>query len=346
MILDGHIHMNDAGGDLSKMMRDKHDAYRSAGFFGECLVCDTAAGVHGIPKNMLALLYKWLYPDEPIYVMAGLEYFIPGKEVNAHTFRKQAEELLAAGADGFKMYEGKPNARKQIGNRSLLDRSYEEYFSCLEERQIPVAIHLADPDHFWDPASCGEEIFRNGWFFGDSSYASAQTIRNEVFTLLEHHPRMKVIIPQLGFLTHQLDMMSSWMERFPELTLDLGPTPEFYADLEAPGGELKQFLRQYRDRVFFSCTGVCQDGTAVIKKAEKHKSVLEAVLPEVCDPIWSENFIRIFGKPRTVDQLQCLSLINETKGYLMACLAGITMYSNILIRLQQIEDLFCNGQKC
>lgn len=315
------------------------------GFFGECLVCDTAAGVHGIPKNMLALLYKWIYSEEPIYVMAGLDYFIPGKKVDAHTFRKQAEELLTAGADGFKMYEGKPSARKQIGNRSLLDKSYEEFFSYLAENHVPVAIHLADPDYFWDPRSCGVSVFQNGWFFGDSSYDSVSTIRNEVFILLENYPQLQVIIPQLGFLTHDLDMLSHWMERFPKLVLDLGPTPEFYLDLEATDRKLEQFLRQYKDRIIFACTGVCPNTSKVLEKAEKHIHAVESVFQEHCNPIWSENFIRIFGKPRTVNQIQCLALVGRIKEYLEVCPAEITIYSDILARLQKIEEIFSNGMK-
>lgn len=341
-ILDGHIHMNDAEGALIEVLQEKAEAYQKAGFSGVCLVCDTSAGIHGLVKNMMALLYKWLHSEQKVYVLAGLEYFLPGEIITKQTFRHQAEKLLAAGADGFKMYEGKPNARKQIGNRPLTDECYAGFFSLLEEKQIPIAIHLADPDNFWDPSHCGADAFKRGWFFGDSSYASAETIREEVLTLLRRYPRLKVIIPQLGFLTHRLDRLAQWLEQFPTLTYDLGPTPEFYERLASPDGELKHFLQQYRDRVFFSCTGVCADKEAVLRKAEKHISFLREYLEEsdAKSGLWSDNFIKLFGNTHTVDRERCLEYIGGTEKCLLRCPEGAVQYRQVLKRIREIKRIF------
>lgn len=342
-ILDGHVHMNDTGGDLLEMLREKDGAYCAAGFSGICLVCDTSAGIHGLSKNMMALLCKRLFPERKIYVLAGLEYFLPGRMISEHTFRRQAEALLAAGADGFKMYEGKPNARKHIGNRPLTEKNYAGFFAMLEEKQIPVAIHLADPDSFWDPSLCSADAYNSGWFFGDSSYASAETIRGEVLTLLRRYPRMKMIIPQLGFLTHSLDRLAQWLEQFPALTCDLGPTPEFYRHLAAPNGELKHFLRQYHDRVFFACTGVCADRAAVLRKADKHIRILRECSAEQNLPpgLWSENFIRLFGDARPVDRERCLAYIADTEECLLRCPEEAVPYHRVLNRIREIKELFC-----
>ncbi len=341
-ILDSHIHMNDTGGSLLTMLDRKRAAYREAGYSGVCLVCDTAAGIHGLAKNALALLYKRLYPSDTVYVMAGLEYYLPGEEIGLHTFRDQAKALMACGADGFKMYEGKPNARKLIGGRSLLDPSYESFFAWLEQERVPVSIHLADPDDNWDPAKCAEDVFQSGWFFGDSSYAPADTIRREVFEVMRRHPGLRVIIPQLGYLTHTPEVLSEWLERFSELRYDLGPTPEMYRDLSGPRQPLRDLLLRYQDRLLFACTGVCADSDAVVRKGKRHIQTMASVFPreDMLAAIYSGNAEKLFGVPHPVHTERCLEYIERSAECLRRCPERAEPYHSTLARLLEIRSVF------
>ena len=49
----------------------------------------------------------------------------------------------------MKMLEGYPSMRKAM-KRKLSDSVYDPYYSFLEEKGIPVTMHIANPETFWD----------------------------------------------------------------------------------------------------------------------------------------------------------------------------------------------------
>lgn len=85
-----------------------------------------AMGLHAISilccpilgqDNALALLYK-LQRSQSVYVFGGLRHALGVTEVELPDFATQARNLIAAGCDGIKMLEGKPNAAGRLSMRS------------------------------------------------------------------------------------------------------------------------------------------------------------------------------------------------------------------------------------
>ena len=344
-VIDAHIHMVDDFSDVQAMFERMRTAYRAAGFRAVCFVNDTSAGRLFLHKNLLSILYKLLYPHDEVYLFAGLDYHVPGKTLEADGFGAQARALLDIGFDGFKMYEGKPSARKRIGSRSLLDPAYEAFYETLAARGAPAAIHMGDPPYFWNAGMCDADVFENDWYFGDTTYASYDMIEREIREVLQRYPKMKVIIPQMAYCTGDFDRLSEMLERYPNLTFDLGPTGEFYAACQEQREEAKAFFRTYAERVVFACTGVAKDPASIAPKAEKLIELLcggdEPIVPrERWNEVFADGFTRLVGAPRQIDRERALAYLEEISAYLARCPQTKSELGRVRARVDEIAPLY------
>ena len=62
---------------------------------------------------------------------------------------RQVKRFMAMGYDGIKLLEMKPMLLRNLGQAWLSKPCYEEMFGYLEEKQIPVLLHVNDPETFW-----------------------------------------------------------------------------------------------------------------------------------------------------------------------------------------------------
>lgn len=254
-VIDSHVHVVDSGKPVLQMMQELHEGFRLAGFDAMCYASNTCEGFHAIHRNLLAFVYKHLYPDQG-YVFASLDYHLPGSNTPEWDFRLQAERLVNIGADGFKMYEGKPNARKVCGNIPLTSPRYAGFYAFLQERGIPLALHIADPPDFWERDQARASQVESDWFFADLTYSTWQEIYDECVAVIANHPRLTVIIPQFGFL--RSDQVVHLMQRFSNLYIDTNSGGTF----NHLGSELDVFTKlakDYPNRLIFGCSGVTND---------------------------------------------------------------------------------------
>ena len=254
-VIDSHVHVVDSGKPVPQLMEELHEGFHLAGFDAMCFAVNTCEGFHAIHRNLLAFLYKFLYPDHG-YVFASLDYHLPGSNTPEWDFRLQAERLINIGADGFKMYEGKPNARKVCGNIPLTSQRYAGFYDLLEKRGIPLALHIADPPDFWEKDKARASQVASDWFFADVTYSTWQEIYDECIAVIANNPKLRIILPQFGFL--RSDQVEELMYRFPNLYIDTNSGGTF----EHFGREAEVFARivaKCPDRVIFGCSGVTND---------------------------------------------------------------------------------------
>ena len=130
----------------------------------------------GAAQNILAAILK---AEEPyVYAQGGLIYpWSWEKNPNAPEYdpKKQVQELIDLGFDGIKMIESKPTSYIKLPYRIDSDY-YAEFFSYVEEQQIPILWHVADPETFWDPEKVPDIAKKNGWFYGDGIYPSREKV--------------------------------------------------------------------------------------------------------------------------------------------------------------------------
>ncbi|MDR1201690.1 MAG: amidohydrolase [Tannerellaceae bacterium] len=291
-VIDSHVHVVDSGKALPQMMEELHEGYRLCGFDAICFAVNTCEGFHAIHRNLLAFVYKSLYPEHG-YVFAGLDYHLPGSNRPEWDFLLQAERLIDIGADGFKMYEGKPNARKISGNIPLTSQRYEGFYDLLERRNIPLALHLADPPDFWEKDKAKSGQVANNWFFGDAAHSSRQEIYDECIAIIANHPRLRIIFPQFGYL--KSNQVEELLRRFPNLYIDIAPGGTF-DHLGEESAVFGRIAEEFSDRLLFACSGVASDLAGA--NAGKARRLLDGLhrlaLPEGAETaILNGNFLSL-----------------------------------------------------
>jgi hypothetical protein len=294
MLIDSHVHMVDSYKPLQEMMQKMHAGLMRCGFDKWCFAINPSEGIHALHLNLLAFLFKLMYP-ESTYIFAGLDYHIPGTTHENFGFAFQAKQMLDIGVEGYKMYEGKPNARRICGNVPLTDPKYEGFFQLMEQRKSPVAIHLGDPPEFWDASKLESYQGSKGWFFGDITFTPWQQINDEVFSLVRRYRGISFLIPQYGYFFPDLKKLGTLMDDNPNLYFDIAPAGKSYDFIKKNIHTYRSFVEKYSDRLIFAATGVCTNWSNGVKKA---KTILESLqileLPTpVLQKVCSENFMSI-----------------------------------------------------
>jgi predicted TIM-barrel fold metal-dependent hydrolase len=218
----------------------------------------SAIGIASIPKalahsehfyNSEAFKLKKEMPDK-VYLFGGLDYtdksYLEGKV----DFTGQARKLFEAGADGMKMLEGKPNARKALG--IPLDSSiFDSYYSYMEEKSYPIIMHVADPETFWDPDKAPEISKKRGWFWGDGTFPEKEQLYREAEAVLEKFPKLKIIFAHFYFLSADINRASKFLDKWKNVSFDITPGWEMYDNFTGKSVEWREFFINYQDRLIF-----------------------------------------------------------------------------------------------
>jgi len=294
-LIDSHVHVMDSGKPVREMMSELHEGYRLCGFDSICFAVNTGEGFHAIHRNLLAFIYKYLYPEHG-YVFASLDYHLPGSNRPEWDFTLQAERLINIGADGFKMYEGKPNARRLCGNIPLTSPRYAGFFDLLQRRRVTLALHLADPPDFWERDLARASQVASDWYFGDAAHSTWQEIYDECIAVIANHPRLPVLLPQFGYLKH--DQILGLLRRFPNLHSDVASGGTF-DHLGSESAYFGRMVAEFPDRFLFACSGVATDLAGM--NATRARRMLEGInslgLPDnVIASMLSGNFLSLCPK--------------------------------------------------
>ena len=185
------------------------------------------------------------------YAFAHLEYprDLTDKERLANDFLKQVEEFSAAGFDGMKMLEGYPSFRKATG-LSLFDRAYDKFYSFLEENGIPIVMHLANPESYWDVASVPKEAIAQGRFC-DGSYPTKAELHGELSAVMKKHPNLRITLAHFGFMAYDIRKAESWLKEYEHTALDLTPGDEQFLEMLKNWEEWEVFFTRYQDRIIY-----------------------------------------------------------------------------------------------
>ena len=202
---------------------------------------------YSVLENIAALYWKQHYTKMQIYAFGSLHQFDCFGDI---PYEKQAEKLLSLGMDGMKFLDMKPDFRKKLG-KGLKHPSYDRMFSLLEEQQVPVMIHSGDPETFWDPALATDYQIKAGWFYGDSTFLTCQEIYDEVFAMLDKHPKLHVTLAHFFFLSNKPDEAVRVMETYPNVRFDLTPGGEMYLGFSKDIDFWHDFFIKYNDRILF-----------------------------------------------------------------------------------------------
>ena len=258
-LINAHTHMRGALNSLLNLA----DIMEGCGFQAISVACTSATRPERLPTNTLALLMKAMYPHR-VYWFPGLHYAMPDAGYLPPSVSEQMAQFVALGADGIKLIEGKPTARRQIG-LPLDGDHYEPVYAACERSGLPVLMHVADPEELWDRDALPDWAVQRKLFYGDGTFQTKEGLYAEVERILEHHPRLKLILAHFYFLSADMVRAAATLDRWPSVSFDITPGDEMYARFSQAPAAWRDFFDAYAGRLLF---GTDTSGSAERPDAE------------------------------------------------------------------------------
>lgn len=137
------------------------------------------------------------------------------------------------------------------------DARFDPIWKACGDLNIPVLIHTADPNAFFEPIDEANERFRElnvhpDWSFYGSDYparASLHAARNRV---IEKHSGTTFIAAHFGNDAENLLELAEWLNKYPNLVI------EFSSRINELGRQpfsARQFFETFQDRIMFGTDG-------------------------------------------------------------------------------------------
>ena len=208
------------------------------------------------------LLKQWIgvanaspYADRFIY-FTSIGF---GREIGPGFGQAAAEQLEAdikAGAKGIQEIAKSfgINVKKADGSRLQLDDpELDPIWETAARLDIPVFIHTADPQKFWDPIDYTNERWLELALFRDRRYQDPafprfETLMAERDRLFKKHPKTRFVTAHLGWHANDLARLGRMFDEMPNVyseigavLYDIGRQPRFAHD----------FFVKYQDRILF-----------------------------------------------------------------------------------------------
>jgi predicted TIM-barrel fold metal-dependent hydrolase len=172
----------------------------------------------------------------------------------------QADELARAkrdGARGLKLLKTLGlYLRERVTSGRLIsidDRRFDPMWEACAALQLPVAIHVSDPEAFFLPIDRFNERYEElnnhpDWsFHGGDFPTNAQLLeaRNRVFA---RHPGTQFVALHVGHDAENLASVSESMDKFPNMHVELGAR---IGELGRQPRTARRFFERYQDRILF-----------------------------------------------------------------------------------------------
>lgn len=204
------------------------------------------------PSNTLKGLYVREILNREVensaYVYGNVFHHFDERDT-AESYFGQVKEMYELGVDGYKLLDGKPSVRKALG-KPLCDPVYDKMYGFIEEKGMPVKLHLADPAKFWEPKeSMTEMAIKRGWWCGDGTYPARDEFYEETYGIMRKFPKLKLCLAHLGYMTY--DEAVVFLEMWDNTSFDLTPGATWCYNATQEPEKWKQFFAKYADRIFF-----------------------------------------------------------------------------------------------
>jgi predicted TIM-barrel fold metal-dependent hydrolase len=177
----------------------------------------------------------------------------------------QAEEIERAhkaGARGLKALKTLGlYLRENIGEGRLVkidDPRFDPMWDACASLQMPVAIHVSDPEAFFLPTDRFNERFEElnnhpDWSFHGKDFPSNAELLEARNRVLARHRKTQFVLLHVGNDAENLPYVSECMERFPNVSVELGAR---VGELGRQPRMSRRFFDKYQDRIIFGTDAV------------------------------------------------------------------------------------------
>jgi uncharacterized protein len=251
-VIDVHNHVNDALGINGREISAAEVVRRMDAVNVRKIVILT--GMWG--DKLQVVIDKMIKPYQDRFLVFTQIDYSQIDDVNfAEESIAQLHDAVRRGARGVKVLKDlglgvKDKSGKLIAvDDPRLDPIWEE---C-GKLGIPVAIHTTDPEAFFTPIDRHneryEELNQNPtWSFYGPQFPSKQTLLAQRNHLFEKHPDTKFIALHVANWPENLDVVSYWLDKYPNMYVELGARQ---AELGRQPRRAHKFFLDYQDRILF-----------------------------------------------------------------------------------------------
>jgi uncharacterized protein len=145
-------------------------------------------------------------------------------------------------------------ARRADGTRLKIDDPIlDPIWEACARLNLPVLIHTADPQEFFQPITLTNERWLELALYPDRRYPAAEfpsfeTISTERDNLFRRHPKTTFIMAHLGWHANNLGRVAKMFDAMPNVYGEVGAV---LYDLGRQPRTAREFMTRYQDRVLF-----------------------------------------------------------------------------------------------
>lgn len=194
------------------------------------------------------------YPNRFI-VFTQLDYSKVNDAQFGQEMVQQIDDAVRRGARGLKFLKDL-GLQVRTSNGKLLridDPRLDPIWDECGRLGIPVSIHTTDPEAFFTPIDAHNERYEElkanpSWSFYGHGYPSKQELLDERNRVIERHPGTTFIALHVANWPENLDVVSDWMNRYPNMLVEFGARE---AELGRQPRRALKFFQDYQDRILF-----------------------------------------------------------------------------------------------
>lgn len=172
------------------------------------------------------------------------------------------ESAARAGARGLKVLKTLGLFLRERGREGPLvkvdDARFDPMWEACAAHGLPVYIHVSDPEAFFLPIDCTNERWDElgnhpDWSFHGKDFPSHQELMDARDRVIARHPKTLFVGLHVGHNAENLAFVSRSLERFPNLTVELGAR---IGELGRQPRTARRFFETYQDRIFFGTDAI------------------------------------------------------------------------------------------
>jgi predicted TIM-barrel fold metal-dependent hydrolase len=168
---------------------------------------------------------------------------------------KELEQDVRSGANGLKIFRELGLGYRDSRGKLLRvdDPRLDPVWEKCGELKIPVLIHTAAPQSFWDPVDEKNERWLELTKYPDRSYVKTdiapwEELVQQQHNIIRRHPNTIFIAAHFGWYTNDLAKLGTLLDSFPNMYVEFGAV---IAELGRQPRMAKIFFEKYQDRILF-----------------------------------------------------------------------------------------------
>jgi predicted TIM-barrel fold metal-dependent hydrolase len=138
------------------------------------------------------------------------------------------------------------------------DKRFDPMWEACAAHDMPVWIHVADPEAFFLPIDRFNERYDElghhpDWSFHGGDFPSFRELMEARDRLFARHPKTRFLALHVGHDAENLAFVSESLDRFPNMTVELGAR---IGELGRQPRTARRFFDKYQDRILFGTDAV------------------------------------------------------------------------------------------